>query len=218
MEVIMEVGSLIPLWKSTCDVGVIKCKLSYDLELHKTPISPTSSESDLELNLWTERSEPHQTLYALNGVDQGYLPRHGYWGRCAILTSHSSIWFLVASSLGFEIASAWKSNTEFASDMTSIFPKTRFGYQLKHAKGVDILMGDIESLSTYPHYCKSVLVPNLRIGKINRPDQLAQGGIFHQEGFCHPDLGGITDEEHSLLLLTHPAMLLQPCTYEDITR
>ena len=90
---------------------------------------------------------PSHTLYALNGVAHVYLPRQGYRGRCAIHTSHSSLWFLVDSSLGFEISSAWTSSTYFASAVASIFPQTLFGPQFKHAKGVDIFMGYIEPLT-----------------------------------------------------------------------
>ena len=61
--------------------------------------------------------KPRQTPYALNGVAQGYLPRRGYQGRCAIHTFHPSLWFFVASLLGFEISSAWKSITEYDSAM-----------------------------------------------------------------------------------------------------
>ena len=126
---------------------------------------------------------PYQTPYALNGVAQGYLPRRGYIWRCVIHTSHSSLWFFFASSLGFEIYSAWTSSTEYDLATDSIFPQTWFGTQLKHAKGVDIVMEDIESLSSYPHYRKSCLVPNLLTGNINRPYQLSQGCNCHREVF-----------------------------------
>ena len=86
---------------------------------------------------------PRQTPYALNGVDQGYLLRPVYRGRCAITTSQSSLCFFVASSLGFKISSVWTSNTNFGSSMDSSFPHTLFGHKFKHAKGVDIVMGDI---------------------------------------------------------------------------
>ena len=87
--------------------------------------------------------KPRQTPYELNGVAQVYLPRRGYRGRCAIHKHQSSLWFFVASSLGFEIYSAWTSNIEFASYMSTISPRTHFGPKFKHAKGVDIVMGDI---------------------------------------------------------------------------
>ena len=74
----------------------------------------------------------------------------------------------------------------------------------------------IESLSTYPHYWESFLVPHLLIGKINSPAQLAQVWTCHQAGFCHSELGGSTDGEHSLLLLTPPNMLLHPSPYAEI--
>ena len=80
---------------------------------------------------------PRQTPYALNGVDQGYLLRPVYRGRCAIHTSQSSLCFFVASTLGFKIS------TDFGSSMDSSFPHTLFGHKFKHAKGVDIVMGDI---------------------------------------------------------------------------
>ena len=160
--------------------------------------------------------KPNQTTYALNGVAQGYLTRNGYQGRCAIHTSQLPLWFIVTSSLGFEISSAWKSSTEYASAMNPIFHQNRFVPQFKHTKGMEIVMGYIESLSSYTHYWKSCLVPNLLIGKINRPAQLAQGWTCHQAVFCHSDLGGSTGGNHSLLLLTPPEMLLHPCPYEDI--
>ena len=77
--------------KSTGEVGGIKCKLRYDLALHNPPPLPTSSESALELNIWTGRTNPFQTLYELNGVAQIYLPKRRYRGRYAIHTSHSSL-------------------------------------------------------------------------------------------------------------------------------
>ena len=86
----------------------------------------------------------------------------------------------VASSLGFEISFTWTSSKEYASAMDHLFPHTWFGPQFKHAKGVDIVMGDIEYLSSYPHYLKSCLVPNLLIWNIYRPDQLAQEWTCHQ--------------------------------------
>ena len=78
------------------------------------------------------------------------------------------------SSLGFNIYSAWTSNTEFASSMDYLFPHNRFGPNFKHAKGVDIVMGDIESLSIHPNYWKSSLVPHSLVGKIYCPFQIAQ--------------------------------------------
>ena len=116
-------------------------------------------------------------------MDQGYLPRRGYRGICAIHKYHPSLWFFVASSLGFEISSAWTSSTEYALVMASILPQTWFGTQFKHAKGFDIVMGDIEFLCYYPHYRNSCLVPNLMIGKIDRPAQPEQGWNYHQAVF-----------------------------------
>ena len=71
-----------------------------------------------------------------------------------ICHSHIPLFIIVfvASSLRFEISYAWKSSREYASDMASLFPQTWFVPQFKHAKGVDGVMGDIESLSSYPHY------------------------------------------------------------------
>ena len=66
------------LWKILDEVVGIKCKLRYDLALHNPLPLPTSSESALKLNLWTGRSNPRQTLHAINDVAQGYLPRKGY--------------------------------------------------------------------------------------------------------------------------------------------
>ena len=172
----------------------------------------------MELKLWMGGNNPCQTPYALNGGSQGYLPRRGYRGRCAIHKYHSSLWFFVASSLGFEIYSAWTSITEYASDMDSIYPPNWFGPQFRHSKGVDIVMGEIESLSFYPQYWKSCLVPHLLIGKIDRPDQPVQGWTFHQSVFCHSYLGGSTKGKHSLLLLTPPEMLLHPSPYVEIPK
>ena len=63
--------------------------------------------------------------------------------------------------------------------MAPLFPQTRFGPQFKHAKGTEIVMGDIDSLSTYPNYWKSCLVPHLLIETIYPPAQLVQGWTFH---------------------------------------
>ena len=139
------------------------------------PPTPTSSDLALGLKLWTGRTKPRQTLYAINVVAQGYLPRQGYRRICAIHTYHPSLCSFVDSSLGFGISCDWTSSTEYASAISSIFPQTQFGPQFKHSKGADIVMGDIESLSIYPHYCKSCLVPNLLIRNIYRPAQLARG-------------------------------------------
>ena len=73
----------------------------------------------------------------------------------------------------FEISSAWTSSTEYALAMDSLFPQNWFGPQFKYAKGVNIFMGDIDSLSSYPHYWKSCSVPHLLIGKIDFPAQPA---------------------------------------------
>ena len=59
--------------------------------------------------------------------------------------------------------------------MDSLSPQTWFGPQLKNAKVVEIVMGDIESFSSYPHCWKLCLVVHLLIGNFNRSDQPAQG-------------------------------------------
>ena len=97
--------------------------------------------------------------------------------------------------------------------MDSIFPQTWFGPQFKHAKGVEIVMGDIESLSSYPHYWKSCLLPHLLIGSFYLPALPAQGWTCHQAVFCRLYLGGSTNAKHSLLLLTPPAMIIHPIPY-----
>ena len=102
--------------------------------------------------------------------------------------------------------------------MTFIFIQTWFGPQFKHAKGVDIFMGDIDSLSSYPHYWNSCLVTHLLIGNFDRPSQSAQEWNFHKSVFCHSDLGGSTNGKHSLLLLTPPAMLLHTSPYAEIPK
>ena len=100
--------------------------------------------------------------------------------------------------------------------MAYIFPHTHFGPQFKHSKGVDIIMGGIDSLSTYPHYWKSSFVPRLLIGKINNPVQLAKGWTCHQTEFRHSDLKGITHGEHILMLLMRPNMIIRPSPYAEI--
>ena len=112
--------------------------------------------------------------------------------------------FFIDSSLGFDISSAWTSNTEFASFMDPLFPHNHFGPKFKHAKGEDTVMRYIESLFTYPHYWKSSLVTILLVGNIDRPVQLAQGRAFHQAEFRNTYLGGSTNGEHSLILSTPP--------------
>ena len=79
-------------------------------------------------------------------------------------------------------------------------------------------MGDIESLSSNPHYWKSCLVIHLLIENFDRPAQPAQRRTFHQAVFFHSDLGGSTDGEHILLLLTHPTMLIHPSPYAEIPK
>ena len=118
------------------------------------------------------------------------------------------------SWLGFEISSALISSTEYASAMDSLFTQTWFGPQFKHDKWVDIVMGDIESLSSYPHYWKSCLVPHIMIGSFDRP----QGWNWHQAVFCHSDSGGRTNGKNSLLLWTPLEMLLHPSLYEEIPK
>ena len=102
--------------------------------------------------------------------------------------------------------------------MDSLFSQTLFGPQFKHDKGVDIVMGDIESLSTYSHYWKLVLVPHLLIGKTDHPAQPAQGWTCYQLGFSHSELGGSNDKDISLLLSTLPNMILQPIPYAEIPK
>ena len=77
--------------------------------------------------------------------------------------------------------------------MASLFPQTWFDPQLKHAKGVNTVMGDIESLDSYPHYWKLCLVVHLLVGNFDRPAQPTQGRTFHTAIFCHSDLEGSTD-------------------------
>ena len=100
--------------------------------------------------------------------------------------------------------------------MDSLFPQTWFGTHFKHDKGVEIVMGDIESLFSHPHFWKTYLMPHLLIGKIDHPDQPAQGWNFHQLVFCRSYLGGSTDWKQSLLLLMPNGMLLHPFPYAEI--
>ena len=79
-------------------------------------------------------------------------------------------------------------------------------------------MENIESLSTYPNYWTSCLVPHSLIGKINCPVQLKKGWTCHQAMFFQSYLGGSTNEEHSMLLLTPPAMLIHTCPYTEIPK
>ena len=80
MEEIMTMGSSISL--ETVRVRREIETLILDITLHiitpPPPPSPISSESALELKLWTGRTNPSQTPYALNGVTQGYSPRREY--------------------------------------------------------------------------------------------------------------------------------------------
>ena len=89
-------------WNSPGDAVGRICKLRYYLAQHKPPLSPTSSESALDLKLWTGRTNPLQTPYALNGVAHGYLPRRGYQGRYAIHTYQTSLWFLLLLHWGLK--------------------------------------------------------------------------------------------------------------------
>ena len=102
--------------------------------------------------------------------------------------------------------------------MASIFPLTWFGPQLKNTKRMDIVMGDIESLSSYPHYWNFCLVPHLLIGKIDRPAQPSQGWTCHQVVIFHSDLGGSTNGKHSLLLSEPLSILLHPSPYSEIPK
>ena len=87
------------------------------------------------------RTKPRQKLYSLNGVAQGYLPRRGYRGVGDINTSHSSLWFLVSSSLRFEKSSSWTSNTEFDSAMVSFPPRIVLVLSSKMLKGWTLPLG-----------------------------------------------------------------------------
>ena len=69
--------------------------------------------------------------------------------------------------------------------MDYLLPYTRLGLKFKHAKGVDIVMGDIYLLSTYPRYWKAALVPHILIGKLNSSFKLSQGWTCHQVDFLN---------------------------------
>ena len=56
------------------------------------------------------------------------------------------------------------------------------------------------------------------IGKIDCPDQLAQGWNLYQAGFFHSDLGGSTNVKCSLTLMTPPNMLPYPIQYAEIPK
>ena len=101
--------------------------------------------------------------------------------------------------------------------MDPISPHNSFGPKFKHAKGVDIVIGDIESFYTYPQYCKSSLVTHLLVWNINHHFQLAKGWNFHQSEFWNSDLMGSTDGEHSPMLLKPPNIILNPSTYAYVT-
>ena len=102
--------------------------------------------------------------------------------------------------------------------MAYLFPHTSFGTNFKHAKGVEIVMGGIYSLSTYTHYCMSSLAPYLLVGKIDCPVQLAKGWNCQQAEFWHSDLGGSTNWEYSLMLLTPYNILLFPSPYAEVPK
>ena len=71
----------------------------------------------------------------------------------------------------------------------------------------------LKGWTSYPRYWKFCLLPQLLIGKIYRPAELAQECTFHKAVFCHSDLVESTDGEQSFLLLTHPAMIIHSCPY-----
>ena len=100
--------------------------------------------------------------------------------------------------------------------MDYISPCNPFGYKFKHDKAVDNAMQDTQSLSSYPPYWKSYLVPHILSGKFNCSFNLTQGWNFHQAEFKHSNLGGNTDGVHSLMLLTPPNMMLYPGTYTEV--
>ena len=102
-----------------------------------------------------------------------------------IHTSMPSSFFFAASTLGFNISSAWTSSIEFASYMASLSPWTSFGTKFKHAKAVEIGMGDMESLSTYTYYWKSSLVPHILLGHFDFYFKLKKGWTFHQLEYKH---------------------------------
>ena len=86
--------------------------------------------------------------------------------------------------------------------MASILPHTRFGPNFKHAKVVEIVIGDMESLSTYPHYWNYHLVPQILSGKFYCYFKLTQGCTCTQVECHHSDLGGSTNGVNSLIILT----------------
>ena len=103
---------------------VIKFELRNDLAPYIYPPPPASPKPASELNIWTVLKTHRQTPYALNDFAQLYLPMREYRKKCFIHTYQYSLCFVVTSSLGFEISSAWTSNIEFASYMEYILPHT----------------------------------------------------------------------------------------------
>ena len=102
--------------------------------------------------------------------------------------------------------------------MASILPHTRFGPNFKHAKVVEIVIGDMESLSTYPHYWNYHLVPQILSGKFYCYFKLTQGCTCTQVECHHSDLGGSTNGVHSLMLLTPPNVLINPVPYTEVPK
>ena len=102
--------------------------------------------------------------------------------------------------------------------MAPLFPHTCFGPKFEHDNMVDIVMGNVESLSTYLHYRKSSLVPHILSGKLACYFKLAQGWICHQAEFKHSGLGVSTNWVHSLMIFTPPNMLLHPGSYSKVPK
>ena len=193
--------------------GVLNVSLGTTLH-HIYPLPcPHVQSLCLEMNLWTGINIPQQTPYAISGFPQGYFPRRGYRGKFLIHTSQPSLWFFIASYLGFAIFPAWTSNIFFCFVYGLSLSPHPFFPKFKHSKAVDIAMGDMKSLSTYPHYWNSSLVIHILSWKFYYYFKLAQGWNCHQAEFQHSGLGRSTDGVHSLMLLTPRNILLCPGLY-----
>ena len=169
-------------------------------------VSPQVPVSDFT-SLWTGRYLPDHLSHALNGTVSGYIPTRQARGSCVIISTHPSLWFYVARSLGFTITHAWSQDVTFREAMQWAFPEVEFVPEARmlDTHTTDMVFGDFEGVQTITAelitgYWYWQTCPHLLTRTRTSSIQLPSSWTLHSETFVHSSMGGSTNGTHTLFL------------------
>ena len=181
-------------------------------------VSPQVPVSDFT-SLWTGRYLPDHLSHALNGTVSGYIPTRQARGSCVIISTHPSLWFYVARSLGFTITHAWSQDVTFREAMQWAFPEVEFVPEARmlDTHTTDMVFGDFEGVQTITAelitgYWYWQTCPHLLTHTAATSILLPSSWTLHSESFVHASMGGSTDGIHTLFLCVPLHVPLLPGT------